>query len=427
MTSQLRYLTPETPGIGGVIKQRPEDFLVEEQPADAFTDAGEHLVLFVEKRNMTTNDLVRRTAKAFRVPRHAVGVAGMKDKHAITRQHLSVYLPDPAGDEDGLRRLNYHPHLSVLWHTRHARKIRRGYHGGNRFVLRIRHVDPTAVIHARPVLDRLAASGIPNYVGDQRFGFRQNGHLLGRMLLLDQPQAFIDEMLGQGDDADSPPLQIARAAYRQGDYDEAMRHWPRQLRFDRQALDTLRQHKPAEAAIRAIDEGQRNFLVSAFQSAVFNHALDQRLRDGTFDRLLPGDLAWKHDNGAVFSVDAETAAKENAEGGRVATHEISPSGPMWGGDMIQPAGDVLALEQAALAAFDLREDQLTSDKIRADGRRRPLRVFLKDPDLAGGVDEHGPFVRIAFELQRGAFATMVLREIMKVDLHTPHHHSDESE
>ncbi|MEE9212800.1 MAG: tRNA pseudouridine(13) synthase TruD, partial [Phycisphaeraceae bacterium] len=49
------------------------------------------------------------------------------------------------------------------------------------------------------------------------------------------------------------------------------------------------------------------------------------------------------------------------------------------------------------------------------GRRRPMRAFVKNPDVCGGVDEHGPYVRLAFELPRGAFATTVLREIMKVD------------
>lgn len=424
MTSELTYLTADAEGIGGIIKERPEDFLVEEQPRDEFDDEGEHLILFVEKVNMTTLDLVRRAAKAFRVPRQDIGYAGMKDKHAITRQHLSIHLPDAAGDEEGLRRLGYHPNAKVLWHTRHGRKIRRGYHGGNRFVIRIRKVEPTHAIRAKHVLDRLEARGIPNFIGDQRFGFRQNGHLLGRMLLLDQREAFIDELLGHSHPSDSPTLQRGRAAFREGQYEEAMRHWPRQLRFDRQALDALRQHRSPSQAVDCIDRGQLHFLVTAFQSAVFNRVLDRRLHDDCFDRLLPGDLAWKHDSAAVFEVDQETSEVENAADGRVSRKEVSPSGPMWGSDMPLPQGDVLKIEQDALASYEMTPQQFDDQPMKVEGLRRPLRVFLRDPDISSGVDEHGAFIRLAFELQRGSFATMVLREIMKVDMHRPNMRSD---
>lgn len=425
LTSKLAYLTANTPGIGGVIKQRPADFLVEEQPKADFTDEGEHLILFIEKENLTTSEVVRRVAKAFRIPRQRIGYAGMKDKHAITRQHFSLHLPDSSQDEQGLHRLGHQQRIKVLWSTRHSRKIRRGYHGGNRFVIRIRNVEPTAAIHTKRMLDRLTETGIPNYIGDQRFGYRQNGHQLGRAILLDDPQALVDGMLGGFFDEDTQTLQRARAAYNQGDYEEAMRHWPRQLRFDRQALDALRQGKTYRQAMEAIDRSQREFLVCAFQSAVFNDVLDQRLREQTFCSLLPGDLAWKHDNGAIFAVDAATAEMENQDGGRVASQAVSPSGPMWGADMPQPDGRVLKMERAALARYDVTEAQLAGlDDVRAEGRRRPLRVFLRDPDVSGGVDEHGPFVRVAFELQRGAFATMVLREIMKTDMHTAVDSSD---
>src|SRR5687768_4723165 len=99
LTQQLAFLT-ETPGIGGVIKQRPEDFLVDEQPLYEPEGQGEHLYIFVEKRGMTTTDVVRRLTKAFRVGRGDVGYAGMKDKHAVTRQHFSVRLPDPTQDAE---------------------------------------------------------------------------------------------------------------------------------------------------------------------------------------------------------------------------------------------------------------------------------------------------------------------------------------
>lgn len=419
-TSNIKhqYLTANLPGVGGVIKQRPEDFLVEEQPLYEPCGEGEHMYLFVEKTAMTTLDAVRVIAKAFRVSRRDVGYAGLKDKHAITRQHFSIYRTDATDDARAVEQVSQHPRLVVHWAQRHTNKLKRGHHGGNRFSIRIREVEPTKVMLAKRVLDRLAAAGIPNFLGEQRFGYRHNGHILGRMLLLGQWQAFLDEALGHGIDADTEPLRLGREAYRQGDYPGALEHWPKNLRFDRQALDALRQERSPEETIASIDPAQRKMLVSATQSAVFNRVVARRIAEGTFDRLLPGDLAWLHRNGSVFAVDEPTAEADNAEGGRVASLALSASGPMWGMDMTRADGAVDAMEVEALAAEGLTIAQLAGLDSRAcpggaSGSRRPMRVPLIDPEIDAGIDEHGGYIRVAFELPRGAFATVALGEIMK--------------
>ncbi len=410
----LAYLTPDLPGIGGVIKQRREDFLVEEQPLYPPSGEGEHVYLYIEKRGLTTQDVVKKLAKAFRVRRSAVGYAGLKDKHAVTRQHFSVHLPDPAGEAEFLANLERYKTMQVLWSDRHTNKLRRGHHGGNRFVIRIRDVEPTSVVSAKRILDQLVRLGAPNYLGEQRFGYRRNSHRLGRCLLLGEHQAFLDEMLGRPSPSDADYLVEGRRAYEAGDHGRALELWPRNLPYDRQALDALRQGKTAEQAVASIDATQRHFLLSAMQSAIFNTALDTRLRGGLFNRLLPGDLAWKHDSRAVFSVDEAVAETENAPGGRVASLDVSPSGPLWGPGMPRTEGRPDEIERDALARHGLSVEQVADDP--GDdfaGARRPCRVRLRDPDLSGGVDESGPYVKLAFELPRGAFATITLREIMK--------------
>jgi tRNA pseudouridine13 synthase len=415
-TDQLAHLTADLPGTGGVLKQRPEDFLVDEQPLYEASGEGEHLYLFIEKKGATTLDLARRLAKAFRVKRSDVGYAGLKDKHAVTRQHLSIWRPGSSADDDAeaLKRFERYPYANVIWVDRHTNKLRRGHHGGNRFVIYVRDVPPTAVLRAKPILERLARAGFPNYLGEQRFGYRQNSHRLGQQLLHGQWQAFLDEMLGGPRDDENPDVQTARRAYEAGDYDLALEHMPKTLRGDRQALDALRQHRSAEQAVRSIDRQQRDFLVSATQSAVFNNVVHRRLQNEKFSRLMVGDLAWKHDNRSVFAVDAETAEIENGPEGRLTSLEVSPSGPLWGSGMTRAAGDVDATELAALqdAGLTLEEFAERSD-VSTGGTRRPLREAVLDPDLSGGVDEHGPYLRVAFTLRRGCFATMVMREIMK--------------
>ncbi len=421
-SNSLAYLTPDLPGTGGVLKQTPEDFLVEEQPLYDPCGEGEHLILFVEKKSATTHDLIRRVAKAFRVKRGSVGHAGLKDKHAVTRQHLSVHLPGTtkAQDAEALERLANYPYAQVLWADRHTNKLRPGHHGGNRFVITVRDVAPTAVIRARPVLEKIASEGFPNYFGAQRFGYRNNGHLLGRHLLKLEHQAFLDALLGDPHDDEHESAHTARAAYECGDLHTALEHMPKSLRAERQALDALRQRKSASQATRAVDAQQRDLLVSATQSAVFNAVVDARVRAAKLHQLVPGDLAWKHDNRSVFSVDTATADEENAPDGRASTGQVSPSGPQWGPGMTEPTGDVLDAEQAALNTFALAPTDFENHRdLRTDGRRRPLREHLGNPELSGGVDDRGAYLKVAFTLPRGSFATMVLREIMKPEAAEP--------
>ncbi|MEM9413882.1 MAG: tRNA pseudouridine(13) synthase TruD [Planctomycetota bacterium] len=417
LTDTLAYLTPDLPGVGGVLKERPDDFLVEEQPLYEPSGEGEHLYLYIEKRGFTTTEAVRRIAAAFKTQRRNLGYAGLKDKHAVTRQHISVWLPGvpDAVVAESLERLRENTKLNVLWAERHGNKLRRGHHGGNRFVLRLRNVEPTHVVRAKAILDALEQRGVPNYVGEQRFGYRQNSHVLGRLLLQNEYAAFLDAMLGSDYATESPYIVEGRAHYRAGDYQAALDVWPKTLRYDRQALDALRQGKPPEEAVRCIDKAQCAFLISAWQSAVFNDVLDARVRAGTFDKLLPGDLAWKHGNRSVFAVDEATAKQENGADGRVPRGDVSPSGPNWGGNMTQATGTPGEMEHAALERTGITVAQLA----KVEGGRRPMRIMLKHPEVAAGVDEHGPYIKASFELTRGAYATMVMREVMKAEAN-PH-------
>jgi tRNA pseudouridine13 synthase len=414
LTDSLTYLTADLPGTGGKIKLRPDDFLVEERPLYAMRGQGEHVFLLIQKTSLTTTDIVRDLARAFRVGRNDIGYAGLKDKHAIVRQHFSVWLPDRHDEQECIERLADRRLLKVLWSDRHTNKLRRGHHGGNRFIIRIRGVQPDAVIKAKAIIDELYAKGVPNFVGDQRFGYRQHNHLLGRLLLRGEYQAMLDEMLGQPIDADPPGMQKARTGYDQRDYETALNYWPKHLRFDRQALDALRQGHDAKRAVMAIYRTQREFLISALQSAMFNSVLDRRMREDKLAQLVPGDLAWKHDNRSVFAVDQETADTENAPTGRMPAIEVSPSGPMWGVNMTRAAEGPGEVEQQVLDVFGIHPDELAGvGDVHAEGSRRPMRIALRDPKVLGGSDDFGPFVELAFEMPRGAFATIVLREVMK--------------
>jgi tRNA pseudouridine13 synthase len=158
-------LTANLPGIGGRIKAHVEDFEVEEIPAYEPCGAGDHLFLWLEKRGMGAEFFQRQVARRLDIPTGEVGTAGLKDRHAVTRQWISV----PASVEDRIAVLGGDG-ISVLIVSRHTNKLKPGHLRGNRFSILIRDVDPAANGRLPPILDRLRTEGLANYYGIQRFG-----------------------------------------------------------------------------------------------------------------------------------------------------------------------------------------------------------------------------------------------------------------
>jgi tRNA pseudouridine13 synthase len=406
------WLTADVPGVGGVIKQRPEDFLVEELPQYQPCGEGEHVYLFVQKRGLSTFEMTRIIARHFGVRPGAVGVAGLKDKLAITRQVVSVHAP---GKTHADFPMLLHEQVQVLWADQHTNKLRPGHLAGNRFSVRVRGVDPTRVRDAHRVLQALARTGVPNRFGEQRFGMLANNHLIGRAIVMDNWDEAARELLGPN--AFRPDFnREARDLFVQNRYRDAIHAYPMQAHIETRVLNQLDRGKDARAAFRALDETTMRFYLSAFQSAVFNCVLDERLASGSLGVLHEGDVAIKHANLACFAVDGALAS-DPALAQRLASFEISPSGPMWATGMMRGSAQTDARETAALARFGVSPADLESYSARSrfhlDGKRRPLRVPLVAPEVEGGVDEHGPFIRCAFELPRGAFATTVMREVIK--------------
>ena len=144
----------------------PEDFIVEELPAFEASGEGEHLLLEIEKTGMNTAFAARALAAWAGITEMGVGFAGMKDRHAVTRQRISLHLPKRVAPD--LASLDL-PGLRILSATWHQRKLPRGALAGNRFKLRLCDVvGDAAAIDAR--LCAIAAGGIANYFGEQRFG-----------------------------------------------------------------------------------------------------------------------------------------------------------------------------------------------------------------------------------------------------------------
>lgn len=406
------YLTAGVAALGGSIKQRPEDFLVDEVPAYQPCGEGEHIYMLVQKRGLSSLEMIGVIARHFGVARNAVGYAGLKDKHAVTRQVVSVHVPGKRTEDFPSLE---HEQIEVLWVDRHTNKLRPGHLKGNRFSIRVRGVKPEGVLTARRVLSSLRQTGVPNRFGEQRFGLLENNHLVGRAIVKGDWEGAAAELLGPSGGFPNVNPE-ARALFAAGKYRESGAHLPPGAKSELIVLRGLAEGKDARRAFMRLDDTVLGYYISAFQSAVFNAVLDGRVMEGELGGLHVGDLAFKHANGAVFDVTEGVMADTDTDR-RLSTFEISPSGPMWGARMARAGGRTDSAEVAALANLGLTPEDLAAFGARApgklEGKRRPLRVPLIDPEVEGGLDEHGPYVRCAFELPRGSFATVVLREIMK--------------
>lgn len=172
------FITEHLPGIGGTIKDEPEDFFVEEIPSYEPLGIGEHVYLFVEKKNLSTQELIQVASETFQVPAGTIGLAGLKDKFAVTRQRISV----PRINEQDAYKIEKDERIKVLWARRHKNKLRVGHLRGNKFRIIVRHARADGFEIAQSILDELKRKGLPNYFGKQRFSNKANV-LLGRKLI----------------------------------------------------------------------------------------------------------------------------------------------------------------------------------------------------------------------------------------------------
>jgi tRNA pseudouridine13 synthase len=239
----------------GRIKAIPEDFRVDELPLYEPCGSGEHLFVRFEKRDLTTDAAARAIAGALGVAMPEVGIAGMKDRRAVTTQTISLLAPraDSAFDERALA-LSIDG-VKILSARRHTNKLKTGHLAGNRFAIVIRDLGDGAPLVISK-LTELGRTGLPNAFGPQRFG-------------------------------------------RAGDNAEHARAW-------------LSGRIPAPR-----DPRLRRLHWSALQAELFNALLAARVEGGTWDVPLEGDLVKRRASGGLFSCTDVQAERERARVGEV--------------------------------------------------------------------------------------------------------------
>lgn len=178
-----------TPKSTACFKLSPEDFQVNEFFEGEFSGEGEHIVIKVEKRGLTTEELIKSLARLINKPVKLISYAGLKDRQALTTQWLSIHAP---GEEiEGIETLEA-PGWRVIESTRHNKKLRPGFLTGNHFIMTLRDISDEDDLVSR--IEAVKASGVPNYFGEQRFG-REGGNLIKAEEMLVQGRKVKDRFL----------------------------------------------------------------------------------------------------------------------------------------------------------------------------------------------------------------------------------------
>lgn len=170
------------PEASAIFREQPEDFRVDEDLGFEPCGAGEHVYLQVAKRGENTAWVAGKIAELAGVNPNDVGYAGRKDRHAVTTQWFSVYLPKQT--EPDWSHLNSET-VQVLRISRHQQKLRRGDHRQNYFIIRLRDLKTADRVALEQKITRVLAVGVPNYFGEQRFGLNGNNLHEAEALLVD--------------------------------------------------------------------------------------------------------------------------------------------------------------------------------------------------------------------------------------------------
>ncbi|ADB60360.1 tRNA pseudouridine synthase D TruD [Haloterrigena turkmenica DSM 5511] len=437
----MAHYVTDTDGVGGRLREDDDHFRVRErerfdtQPVDAATDAYPYLVVRATLSGWDTNDFAGRLSDALGVSRERVNWAGTKDKYAVTTQLFSIYGADPE-DLPEVRGAD----IEVV--GRAGRSLEFGDLAGNEFELIVSDADApenataiTEELHAfggHEESDADAADGsstavgVPNFFGQQRFGSRRPvTHEVGLEIVRGSWEGAVMAYLGNPTDAEPESTQEARRFIEETrDWQEALERFPNRLRYERSLCHGLAEvdgdPEPDDfrAALERLPSNLQRLFVHAAQSYAFNLMLSARLERGLpFDEPVAGDVACFADTDAPAGLELPDtdrlqrvtdrrvrSVRRHCERGRAFV-----TAPLVGTETELADGEQGEIERAVLddlglepADFDLPGEFYSSGTRRAILVRTTIELET-DP------------LTLSFALPKGSYATVLLREYLKVD------------
>ncbi len=404
MKDTLSFLST-APGIGGRLKDSPEDFVVEEIGLDGTVfglgsrvsrpdEPGRFVHFVLEKRNWTTMFAVKELAKKLRAGPKRFGFAGSKDRCAVTTQLMSVEGVDKAAVASlAIKDMR----INGAWKAKE--RVTLGALSGNRFAVKVRGAADGADAVVEKINSELGGK-FPNYFGEQRFGTNsRNTHVVGEMLVRGRAGDAAMEFLcggagGRGGGAmeTNKEAKAARDELRgSGDFAAALKNYPKHLKLERTMLAHLA-GKPDDfaGAFRALPRQTLLLFVHAFQSHIFNALLSERVREGVEmeeGEFLCAENALGFPDIARMDVDGWLCMK-------IIGHDSNPN----------------RRERAMLDSLGVKKEDFRMKglpEVAPKGTFRTAFAPLRDFNFADDT--------FRFSLQPGAYATSALREFIEVD------------
>jgi tRNA pseudouridine13 synthase len=427
-------------GIGGTIRETLDDFVVEEvlvdgsiasafersavpQALGASSTKGRYLLCVLVKRNWDTLIAVRKVATLLGLSAGQVQFAGIKDAKAVTAQHITI---ENVAPED-LQKIQVKDiDLSPVGYV--PDKLSAYYLLGNNFHIAIRNMERSqegirqATTETVEELDE--AGGIPNFFGHQRFGTtRSLTHRVGKAIIKANLQEAVMIFLAEPSPYEHPSSrQVRRQLQDTQNFKQALREFPRQLRYERAMLERLVEEPDDYAgALRRLPKKLRELFVQAYQSFLFNRCLSKRIEEGIpLNKTEVGDYAINIERSGLplitmyrivsEAVNAEVNDKIKAARMQLAIPLIGfKQRPMLGRQGII---EKQILEEEGISPEDFRVAALP--EVAEKGRLRTATTPTKEFSLEEHAHEKTKNIaRLDFMLYRGSYATVLLREIMK--------------
>ncbi|MBX3459602.1 MAG: tRNA pseudouridine(13) synthase TruD [Planctomycetes bacterium] len=379
------------------LKTRPEDFVVTENAEFTPDPAGAHFVYELQKRSLATLEALAILARRNKLRPKELSAAGLKDKHGLTRQLFSASRPLKTDTGDERLQLRF---VGKARAPLTAEVIR-----GNAFDITMRDLGPEALAVLARNTAEIAAAGVPNYYDNQRFGGIAHG------------QGFIAKALAQGNYEEAMRLHLAAPHRKQSMRDKqnrrlAMQHWgdwrtleQAMTRSPERALVAYLAEHPGDWAgcFERITPALRTLFVSAYQSFLFNRVLTRMVSEAGPHEVL------------------------HNRSGELAFHR-QPLPQPWRDLELPLPGASTKPEQFPLAAPHLQavlhEEGVTLEQLKLGGLARtrfkaaarkalvfPAGLVVQPPE-PDDLNEGRHKVRLAFELPRGSFATIITRRLV---------------